>query len=48
MHAAEQVYRQRAADGRGRYTLFTGDIGVALYLAACLDATDRFPILDDL
>jgi len=46
MHAIEQVDRQRAALGRGRYTLFTGDVGVAIYLRACLDADSQFPILD--
>ncbi len=29
-----------------RYSLFTGDVGVALFAAACLDADGRFPILD--
>ncbi|HUA71139.1 MAG TPA: LanC-like protein [Solirubrobacteraceae bacterium] len=48
MHAIEQVDRERAALGRGRYTLFTGDVGVALYLRACLDADPGFPILDAL
>ena len=48
MHAIEQVDRERAALGRGRYTLFTGDIGVALYLRGCLDASPDFPILDAL
>jgi hypothetical protein len=48
MHAIEQVDRQRTASGRGRYTLFTGDVGVALYLRACLDADPSFPILDTL
>lgn len=46
MHAIEQVDRERAALGRGRYTLFTGDVGVALYLRACLDADPAFPIID--
>ena len=32
--------------GRGRYSLFTGDLGVALYLATCLDADAAFPVLD--
>jgi Lanthionine synthetase C-like protein len=45
MHAIEQVDRERAALGRGRYSLFTGDVGVALYLRACLDAAPGFPIL---
>ena len=46
MHAAEQVERARAEYGRGRYTLFTGDLGAALYLQSCLDADSAFPILD--
>jgi Lanthionine synthetase C-like protein len=46
MHAIEQVDRERAALGRGRYTLFTGDVGVALCLRACLDAVPDFPILE--
>ncbi|MBV8221557.1 MAG: LanC-like protein [Solirubrobacterales bacterium] len=45
MHAIEQVDSRRTAFGRGRYTLFTGDVGVALYLRACLDANPDFPIL---
>jgi Lanthionine synthetase C-like protein len=31
----------------GRYSLFTGDVGVALFAAACLDGVARFPILED-
>jgi Lanthionine synthetase C-like protein len=46
MHAIEQVERGRAARGRGRYTLFTGDVGVALYLRACLEEDAKFPIID--
>jgi Lanthionine synthetase C-like protein len=46
MHAIEQVERERANRGRGRYALFTGDVGVALYLRACLDADPAFPIID--
>jgi lanthionine synthetase-like protein len=30
----------------GRYSLFTGNVGVALFAASCLDADARFPILD--
>jgi hypothetical protein len=30
----------------GRYSLFTGGVGVALFASACLDADPRFPILD--
>jgi len=30
----------------GRYSLFTGHVGAALFASACLDADARFPILD--
>jgi len=30
----------------GRYSLFTGDVGTALFASSCLDADARFPILD--
>jgi Lanthionine synthetase C-like protein len=46
VHALGQVERLRAANGRGRYSLWTGDIGTALFAAACLDADARYPILD--
>jgi hypothetical protein len=45
MHAIAQVERERSALGRGRYSLFTGDIGVALFLRHLLDGDDRFPLL---
>jgi len=32
---------------KNEYTLFTGDIGLALYLIACIEKTDNFPFLDD-
>jgi len=48
VHAVGQVRREREAVGRGRYSLFTGDIGVALYLRACLDADPAFPVIDEL
>lgn len=46
MHAIGQVDTQRRATGRGRYSLWTGDIGVALYLASCIGGDSRFPTLD--
>src|SRR6185503_10034546 len=46
MHAIEQIVRTREQYGRGRYTLFTGDVGTALYLQSCLDADSAFPTLD--
>jgi hypothetical protein len=48
MHAGEQVERERARTGRGRYTLWTGDIGVALYLHACIETDPAFPTIDNL
>jgi hypothetical protein len=46
MHALAQV--EREADERGQRwpSLWTGDLGVALYLSACLTGDDRFPTLD--
>ncbi len=45
MHAIGQVEREREKLCRGRYSLFTGDIGVALFLRHLLDGTHRFPTL---
>jgi hypothetical protein len=39
MHALGQL------DG-ARFSLWTGDLGIALYLQACLDGDDRFPTID--
>jgi hypothetical protein len=44
MHAAAQVERARAEHGRGRYTLWTGDPGTALYLADCLRGQGERPL----
>ena len=46
VHALGQVERSRAANGRGRYSLWTGDVGTALFAAACLDVDARYPIID--
>ena len=40
--------RLRAPTGRGRYSLFTGDVGAALLAAACLTGDAAFPGIDDL
>lgn len=45
MHAIRQVERERAEAGRGRYSLFTGDVGVALFLRDLLEERGRFPTL---
>jgi hypothetical protein len=36
----------QAADMPGRYSLFTGGVGTALFAAACLDADARYPVLE--
>ena len=46
VHALEQVERLRKQRGRGRYSLWTGDAGVALYAADCLDARAAYPFFD--
>ncbi len=43
VHALEQVERMP-----GRYTLFTGGVGAALFAADCFDAHARYPVLEDL
>jgi lanthionine synthetase-like protein len=45
MHAIGQVERERDEVGRGRYSLFTGDLGVALFVRHVLDGEDRFPTM---
>lgn len=47
MHAAGQVEQARERYGRGRYTLWTGDVGVALYLASCIATDSAMPMLDE-
>ena len=44
MHAAGQVEHSRSHYGRGRYTLWTGDLGTALYLADCADGEGELPL----
>lgn len=46
VHALAQAERIATANGRRRYSLFTGDVGTALFAAACLDADARAPIVD--
>ena len=46
VHALAQANRIAATNGRRRYSLFNGDVGTALFAAACLDADPRFPIVD--
>ncbi len=46
MTAIAQGRETRTATGRGRYTLWTGDIGLAVYLWDCVTADPRFPSID--
>jgi hypothetical protein len=48
VHALRQVERWRAERGRGRNSLWAGDIGAALFAADCLDARTQVPIVDTL
>jgi hypothetical protein len=46
MHAIEQCRAARTEHGRGRYSLWTGDVGLACYLHECLRGSARFPTAD--
>jgi len=46
MHALAQRDRMLRQYGRGRYTLWTGDPGLAVYLWHCLTGADTLPALD--
>ncbi len=45
VHALEQVERLEATRGHGRYSLWTGDVGTALYAADCLEGRSAYPVL---
>jgi hypothetical protein len=44
MHAVAQVEASRSDHGRGRYTLWSGDLGTAIYLADCIDGKGEPPL----
>jgi Lanthionine synthetase C-like protein len=46
MTAIAQCREARQEVGRGRYSLWTGDIGLAVYLWDCLRAAPHFPTVD--
>jgi hypothetical protein len=46
MTAIAQCREARRELGRGRYSLWTGDVGLAIYLWDCLTALPRFPTVD--
>ena len=46
MHAVSQSRARATETGQGRYSLWTGDLGLACYLWECVQATARFPTMD--
>lgn len=46
MTGIEQYRAAKTEYGRGRFTLWTGDLGLAIYLHECLRGSARFPTLD--
>lgn len=46
LHALRQVERSRIQQRCGRYSLWTGDVGAALFAADCLDCRTAVPIID--
>jgi lantibiotic modifying enzyme len=46
MHAAGQVAAARAHHGHGRHSLWTGDVGTAVYLGHCLTGASGVPTID--
>jgi hypothetical protein len=46
MHGIEQTWAHQERYGQLRYSLWTGDLGFAIYLWDCLRAQARFPTLD--
>lgn len=48
VHALGQVERWRARRGAGRYSLWSGDIGAALFAADCVDVRTAVPVVEGL
>ena len=46
MTAIAQCREAHKEFGRGRYSLWTGDVGLAIYLWDCLTGVPRFPTVD--
>jgi lantibiotic modifying enzyme len=46
MHAIEQSERLAQADGRRRYSLGVGDLGLAVYLWDCIRGEGQFPTME--
>ena len=46
MTAIAQCREARVRHGRGRYSLWTGDVGLAVYLRDCISGEPLFPTVD--
>ncbi len=46
MHAIHQYRHAKRRYGRDRFSLFTGDIGVATFLRGCIDEVAAMPLVD--
>jgi hypothetical protein len=46
MHAVAQVNATRSDYGQGRYSLWTGDLGSAIFIEQCLAGGSELPALD--
>lgn len=46
MHAIDQSKRHAKSFGQRRYSLWTGDLGLAVYLWDCISGEARFPTMD--
>ena len=46
LHAAAQVEADRRRHGRGRHTLWTGDLGAAVFLRQCLAGASELPAIE--
>ena len=46
MHAIEQYKKHAKQYGQLRYSLWTGDLGLAIYLWDCIEGEARFPTMD--
>ncbi|HQR11674.1 MAG TPA: lanthionine synthetase LanC family protein [Casimicrobiaceae bacterium] len=46
MQTIEQCAAHAARYGQRRFSLWTGDLGVAMFVQSCLEENDDFPTLD--
>jgi hypothetical protein len=46
MHAIGQADRWLEKYGQCKYSLWTGDLGLAIYLRDCIDGNGKFPTID--